>query len=54
MFANRPLIGKLLYVKGDSYFIHHVRPVGEEAGGELQLSAFKASEIEDIKIAEHP
>jgi hypothetical protein len=52
-FERRPFIGKLLYVKGDSYFIHRVRPLGQETGGVLQLSAYKASEIGDVKITEH-
>lgn len=53
MFQKRPHIGKLLYIKGDIYFIHRVRPSGREDGGSLELSAYKASEVEDVKIIGH-
>ena len=52
-FQKRSLIGKLLYMKGDIYFIHRVRSLGGEDGGNIELSAYKASEIEEVKIVSH-
>jgi hypothetical protein len=52
-FQKRSLIGKLLYMKGDLCFIHRVRPFGGEEGGNIELSAYRASEIEDVKIVGH-
>ena len=51
--GKRALIGKLLFVKGDAYFVHRLRHLGDESGGELQLSVCKASEIQDVEITEH-
>jgi hypothetical protein len=50
---KQPLVGKLLYMKGELYFVDRVRPQGDEKPGQLQLSLYKASEIEDVKIVEH-
>jgi hypothetical protein len=52
-FQKRSLVGKLLYLKGDLYFIHRVRPSGGEDDGNIELSAYKASEIEDVRIVGH-
>ena len=40
-------------MKGDIYFIHRVRSLGGEDGGNIELSAYKASEIEEVKIVSH-
>ena len=50
---KQPLVGKLLYMKGELYFVDRVRPQGDENQGQLQLSVYKASEIEDVKVSEH-
>jgi hypothetical protein len=50
---KRPLVGKLLYIKGDLYFVHRARPVGSDDNANIELSAYKASEMEDVKIVGH-
>lgn len=52
-FQKRSWVGKLLYMKGDLYFVHHVRPLGGEDTGNIELSTYKTSEIDDVKIVGH-
>jgi hypothetical protein len=47
------LRGRLVFAKGDQYFVHRSRLLGEDKGGELQLSVYKASEIQGVLITEH-
>src|ERR1035437_148181 len=49
---KQSLVGKLLYMKRELYFVDRVRSQGDEKPGQLQLSVYKASEIENVKIVE--
>jgi hypothetical protein len=51
--GKQQLIGKLLYVHSDQYFIHAVRKQGQEKGGERQLSIFRGSQMDEVTITEH-
>ena len=51
--GKQQLVGKLLYIRGDSYFIHRVRRQAEESGGELQLSVYRSSQMDEVKVTEH-
>ena len=57
--AGASMVGKLVYLKGDTYFIHDVRPdrdvrpVSNEPESLHQLSILKASELSDVKVIEH-
>lgn len=50
---KRRYVGKLLYLKGDTYFIDRVRPLGEEGQMNLKLSVYKAADLSDVKVIEH-
>lgn len=53
--------GKLLFLNGDTYFIHGVnhipildpKSVCQEKGGELELSVYRAADLNEVKIIEH-
>lgn len=51
--GKQQLIGKLLYIHGDAYFVHRVRKQGQETGGEMQLSVYKGSQMDEVTITEH-
>ena len=51
--AKQDWRGRLVFLKGDVYFVHRARRLDEDKGGELQLSVYKASEIQGVLITEH-
>lgn len=52
-FQKQAFVGKLVFMKGELYFVDRVRPQGNETPAQLQLSIYKSSEVEDVKIVEH-
>lgn len=52
-YQQRALTGRLVYLKGDLYFIDRVRAQGSEDSSGLQVTIYRTSEINDIRITEH-
>lgn len=52
-YQHHALAGRLVYLKGDLYFVDRVRSQGGDHGGELQITIYRTSEIEDVQITEH-
>ena len=52
-YQHHALAGRLVYLKGDLYFVDRVRAQGGDHGGELQTTIYRTSEIEDVQITEH-
>src|SRR5260370_41688278 len=47
-YQHRALTGRLVYLKGDLYFIDRVRAQGSDDGGRLQTTIYRTSEIEGL------
>jgi hypothetical protein len=52
-YQHRALTGRLVYLKGDLYFVDRVRAQGSDDGGGLQITIYRTSEIDDVQMTEH-
>lgn len=51
--AGTSYYGKLLLLRNGVYFIHDVAPVGETPTAVLQVSVYRAEDLEDVSVVEH-